>query len=108
MGNWQGLDCDCNNFDGLLNILEACQPQCKNVEKNIECCYAKCILIDHYMFNGGKANKTAISSLFGTAGDSKVIKNFEECEAIGKEFTQEVYYFYSNFVSKLRKDHLQK
>lgn len=45
----------------------------------------KCLQQNHFLFNDGKKeNKTADSSLFGTAGDPKVLENIEICESIGK------------------------
>lgn len=77
-------ECNCNNFTNASTLVDMCQRQCKQKADKDECCTTKCAFLDHLQLSEGKANKTAVSSLFGQAGDPKIVENFDECQSIGK------------------------
>lgn len=77
--------CNCNNFTGFYAIMEDCRAHCKGTDPKKDCCSVKCFFQNHLMFNDGKVvNKTAVSSVFGPADDSKIVENIDVCESIGK------------------------
>lgn len=87
MRRWAKSRCGGNNYTEWHTIIDNCNATCETTtpdekSKNQKCCEWKCginsILVD------GKINKTAMESLYGTAGDPKTVENIDNCEAIGK------------------------
>lgn len=73
-------NCSGSDYSGYSNLVQKCNASCAEANaktENIDCCKWKCAAVDHSLLAEGKINKTALTSLFGEAGDPKMMENID-------------------------------
>lgn len=84
MREYEINECNCNDYAGVGRVEFSCDSKYyQGDEKDRRCRMTRCKFSEHLLLSDGKINTTAMSSLFGSAGDPKIVRNIGECEAIG-------------------------